>query len=93
MFGQSRSYYGMMLAHAGIAVLAVGIALVASFSEQSDLRMQPGDRKSFGGYEFVFEGIKPGAGPNYRSDTGVIQVYRDGQLYTTMQPEKSYNFV
>lgn len=78
----------MMLAHAGVAVLAVGIALVSTFSEQSDLRMEPGDSRSFGGYEFVFEGIRKVDGPNFHSDTGVIRVLRDGQPYTEMYPEK-----
>ena len=85
---QSRAYYGMMLAHAGVAVLAVGIALVATFSEQSDMRMEPGDSRTFGGYEFVFDGIRKVDGPNFHSDTGVIRVLRDGQPYTEMYPEK-----
>ena len=85
---QSRAYYGMMLAHVGVAVLVVGIALVSTFSEQSDMRMEPGDSHTFGGYEFVFEGIRKQDGPNFHSDTGVIRVLRDGKPYTEMYPEK-----
>ena len=88
VFGQSRAYYGMMLAHGGIAVLAVGIALVSTFSEHSDLRMEPGDRRQFNDYEFVFDGIRKVDGPNFHSDTGVIRVLYKGEPYTEMYPEK-----
>ncbi|WP_432697763.1 heme lyase CcmF/NrfE family subunit [Marinobacterium sp. YM272] len=88
MFKQSRAYYGMMLAHVGVAIMVVGVALVSTFSEHSDLRMEPGDRKTFGGYEFVFDGIQKVDGPNFHSDTGVIRVFHDGELYTEMNPEK-----
>ncbi|MBV1789370.1 heme lyase CcmF/NrfE family subunit [Marinobacterium sp. D7] len=88
IFAQSRAYYGMMLAHGGIAVLMVGIALVSTFSEHSDLRMEPGDRKQFNDYEFVFDGIRKVDGPNFHSDTGVIRVLYKGETYTEMYPEK-----
>ncbi|SEG57886.1 heme lyase CcmF/NrfE family subunit [Marinobacterium lutimaris] len=88
VFKQSRAYYGMMFAHAGVAVLVVGVALVSTFSEHSDLRMEPGDRKAFNDYEFVFERMDKVDGPNFHSDTGVIQVLYKGKPYTTMYPEK-----
>ncbi|WP_027852725.1 heme lyase CcmF/NrfE family subunit [Marinobacterium litorale] len=85
---QPRAYYGMMLAHGGVAVLIVGAALVSTYSEQSDLRMEPGDRKSFADYEFVFDGIQHVEGPNFTSDKGVIRVLYKGEPYTELHPEK-----
>lgn len=84
----SRSYYGMQLAHLGVAVMAVGIAMVSAFDDQRDLRMAPGDSQIIGDYEFIFEGIRHVEGPNFISDTGIIQVYKDGEFHQEMRPEK-----
>ncbi|MBY4675979.1 heme lyase CcmF/NrfE family subunit [Marinobacterium arenosum] len=86
--GLSRSYYGMVLAHVGVAVTVVGVALVSVYSEERDLRMAPGDRLAFKRYEFVFEGARHAEGPNYTSDMGVIRVLKGGEPYTELRPEK-----
>ena len=83
-----RAYWGMHLAHLGMAVLAVGIAMVAAFTEHRDLRMAPGDSQEVGRYTFQFEGIREIQGPNFTSDQGVITVLKDGEPYTVMKPEK-----
>ena len=83
-----RAYWGMHLAHLGMAVLAVGIAMVAAFTEHRDLRMAPGDSEQVGRYTFQFEGIREIQGPNYTSDQGVITVLKDGKPYSVMKPEK-----
>mgnify|MGYP000005611567 CR=1 FL=1 len=83
-----RSYYGMQMAHMGVAVLAVGIAMVSAFNEQRDLRMSPGDIEVVGDYTFVFEGITHVEGPNFVSDKGTLRVFKDDEPYMVMTPEK-----
>jgi len=83
-----RSYYGMQFAHLGVAVLAVGIAMVSAFDEQRDLRMAPGDKETVGNYTFIFEGAKHFEGPNYTSDIGTLRVFYKGEPYDVMYPEK-----
>jgi cytochrome c-type biogenesis protein CcmF len=84
----SRSYYGMMLAHLGVAVSVVGVALVSIYSEARDLRMAPGDSLQFGQYTFVFEGARHVEGPNFVADQGVLRVLDNGEPYLTLHPEK-----
>ncbi|MDI3322855.1 heme lyase CcmF/NrfE family subunit [Pontibacterium granulatum] len=84
----SLSYYGMVLAHVGVAVCIVGITMVSLYSEERDMRMAPGDRLAFKHYEFVFEGSRRVTGPNYSSDMGRIVVLKDGEPYSLMNPEK-----
>lgn len=50
------SYWGMHLAHLGLAVCAIGVVLTSHQSSERDLRLAPGESLSLGGYEFVFEG-------------------------------------
>ena len=46
------SYWGMVIAHSGIAVAAVGIGLTSLYTEQRDLRMQVGDSAELLNYQF-----------------------------------------
>lgn len=85
---QSRSYYGMLLAHLGVAVLVVGVAMVSIFVEHRDARMQAGDQLEFRDYTFIFDGVRKVEGPNYTSDMGRIRVLYKGEPYRIMYPEK-----
>ena len=50
--GQSRSYYGMLLAHCGVAVFIVGVTLVKGYETERDVRMAVGDSVNVGSYAF-----------------------------------------
>ncbi|NOQ64284.1 MAG: heme lyase CcmF/NrfE family subunit [Methyloprofundus sp.] len=84
----SMSYYGMMVAHIGVAVTAIGITLVSTYSEERDMRMAKGDHVELAGYLFTFEGTKVVKGPNYMADQATIVITEDGQSVTTLHPEK-----
>src|SRR5688500_100041 len=47
---QSRSYYGMQLAHIGVAVFVVGVTMVTGYQTEQDVRMEIGDTVNAGGY-------------------------------------------
>ena len=83
-----RSYYGMLLAHFGIAVFVIGVTFVTQFDVEKDVRMSPGDRIELSGHQFLFEGAKQHNGPNYRSQLGSIRVFRDGKEVALLHPEK-----
>ena len=84
----SSSYWGMQLAHAGIAVCAIGIVLVSHFSAERDLRMEPGDSAELAGYRFVFEGAEHHEGPNYTSDRATVRVLQGSEEIAVLHPEK-----
>ncbi len=84
----SRSYYGMLLAHIGVAVCIAGITLVKGYESDKDVRMQVGDTVDVGGYRFGLDGLSQVTGPNYIATRGEISVTRDGRRVTTMYPEK-----
>ncbi len=85
---QSRSYYGMQLAHLGVAVFIVGITLVTGYQSEQDVRMEPGSTVNAGGYEFRFIGATQVPGPNYIAARAEIVVSRNGQEVERMYPEK-----
>ena len=60
------SYYGMLLAHFGVAVFIVGVTVVSGFQSENDVRMEVGDTASAGGYTFRCEGVREVNGPELR---------------------------
>jgi cytochrome c-type biogenesis protein CcmF len=85
---QSRSYYGMQLAHLGVAVFIVGVTIVTGYQSEQDVRMGIGDTVTAGGYQFQFNGVTEVAGPNYRAARADISVSKNGSPVRQMYPEK-----
>jgi cytochrome c-type biogenesis protein CcmF len=85
---QSRSYYGMQLAHLGVAVFIVGVTLVTGYQSEKDVRMDVGDTVSAGSYTFRFNGVTDVPGPNYRAARADIEVSKNGNVIGKMYPEK-----
>ncbi|MCG8015637.1 MAG: heme lyase CcmF/NrfE family subunit [Candidatus Thiodiazotropha sp. 'RUGA'] len=88
-----RSYYGMIVAHMGVAMFIVGVTMVSNFGEEHDVRMSPGDVSEIAGYEFRFDGVKRVPGPNYNAHRGSFQVSHNGEAFITLEPEKRTYFV
>jgi len=85
---QSRSYYGMQMAHLGVAVFVVGVTMVTGYQTEQDVRMERGDVVRAGGYEFLFNGVTNVTGPNYIAGRAEIIVSRDGSEVERLYPEK-----
>ncbi|MEJ2360714.1 MAG: heme lyase CcmF/NrfE family subunit [Gammaproteobacteria bacterium] len=83
-----RGFYGMILAHMGVAVFIVGISLTTQYSIEKDVRLTPGASYSLAGYKFKMEGIKTVQGPNYTAQQATFVVTHHGKLVTKMYPEK-----
>lgn len=85
---QSRSYYGMQVAHLGVAVFVIGVTMVTGYQSEQDVRMAIGDTIQSGGYQFKFNGVTDVAGPNYLAGRAEIIVSRNGTEIERMYPEK-----
>ena len=86
------AFWGMQIAHLGIAVFVIGVAMVGGYQEEKDVRMEPGDTVQVGGYGFRLIGVKAAPGPNYRASVGTVELSKDGRVLKTMHPEKRQYF-
>lgn len=84
----SRSYWGMQLAHLGIAICVIGVVFTSIYSDKRDVKLAPGESVMVQNYDFVFEGVSHVEGPNYDADEGQIRVYLDGRERYLLQPQK-----
>ena len=82
------SYWGMQLAHFGIAFCALGIVLSSQYNAERDLRLAPGESVELGGYRFVFEGAEHFQGPNFTSDRASVRVLDGDREIALLHPEK-----
>ncbi|WP_445365813.1 heme lyase CcmF/NrfE family subunit [Microbulbifer sp. ANSA001] len=89
---QRASYYGMHLAHIGLAVAVLGVVLTTVYSVEDDLRMGAGDSHQVAGYDFKFDGVRLAQGPNYRAFEGVLHVSKNGEPVAELLPQKRNYF-
>jgi cytochrome c-type biogenesis protein CcmF len=82
------SYYGMQIAHLGVAIMVVGAALTSVYSTEKSVLLSPGERMSLGGYAFEFVGAKPITGPNFRGMEATLNVYRGDEFLRELHPER-----
>src|SRR3954471_213094 len=85
---KTRSHYGMVVAHFGVAVFVVGVTLVKGYESEKDVRMRPGDSTELGGYVFTLEGIGSVQGPNHAAARALMSVAKNGKPVATLRPEK-----
>ncbi len=87
---QPPSYWGMIVAHAGIGIFLVGVTLVKGMESGNDVSMRVGDSINAGAYRFTFSALTKIDGPNYIAARGTFEVRRGNTFVATMQPEKRF---
>jgi cytochrome c-type biogenesis protein CcmF len=83
-----RAFWGMHLAHLGLAVGVAGITMVVNYEKELDVRMNVGDQAQMAGYTLTFMGVEQYQGPNFRGTRGSVVVKEDGDKQFVLRPEK-----
>ncbi len=83
-----RGQLGMLVAHLGVGVFVLGVTMVRGYETERDLKMEPGDTTTIGGYVFRFDGVRDAKGPNYVAARGTVTVTSNGSRVATLYPEK-----
>ncbi|TCJ94846.1 cytochrome c-type biogenesis protein CcmF [Volucribacter psittacicida] len=86
----SRSHWGMIIAHLGVAMTVWGIAFSQNYSVERDVRMRIGDTANIADYQFQFKGIHEANGPNYEGGKAEVAISRQGKYITTLYAEKRF---
>ena len=86
----SRSHWGMILAHLGVAMTVWGIAFSQNFSVERDVRMAVGDTVQIANYDFKFAGVSDANGPNYMGGKAQIDISKAGKPEATLFAEKRF---
>jgi cytochrome c-type biogenesis protein CcmF len=81
-------FYGMTLAHLGIAVFVIGITLTSVYSVEKDIRLALNETVDMSGYVFQFHGVKETQGVNYVAQQAFVTVSHNGEQVAKLEPQK-----
>ncbi len=84
------SYWGMVLAHLGVAGFVIGVTMVKSYETEQDIAMKQGQTVEVGnGWRLTFVGVDRVNGPNYVAQHGVFELTEGaGQVIYLLEPQK-----
>lgn len=84
----SRAWWGMVIAHLGIAIFTLGVTIVKGFESEIAVKMSVGDVAHLAGFDFTFQGVTQVQGPNYDASQGKFLVTKNQKKITVLTPEK-----
>lgn len=82
------AFWGMSLAHCGLAVFAVGVSMVSIYTSEQTVRMAVGDTHEMDGYTFEFVSIDQVRGANFSAAEAVFKVSRDSRHVSEIVAQK-----
>ena len=83
-----NGFYGMTVAHIGVSVFIVGITLTSLYSQEKDVRLEPGQKYQLAEYEFEFRGVEQNQGANFVASQGIVIVSKNGKMIQQLKPQK-----
>lgn len=83
-------YFGMTLAHMGVAVTILGIMLSTAYGEQREVRLKQHENTTLSGYEFNLDSIQQYKGPNFEATQATLTIKRADKIIVTLKPEIRY---
>jgi cytochrome c-type biogenesis protein CcmF len=86
------AWWGMQVAHWGVAVLVLGITGVKSFQVERDVRLGLGDAVTVAGVRYQLVSVDNHLGPNYLALRAQLKMFEgapgEEKMVGTLQPEK-----
>ncbi|MGG5820305.1 heme lyase CcmF/NrfE family subunit [Falsiroseomonas sp. HW251] len=87
--GLPRAAWGAALAHAGVGVVAAGIAGMG-LAQEKLVAMAVGDSTEMAGYTWRLERVADAQGPNFSARRATISVLQDGRVLHVMEPSRRW---
>jgi cytochrome c-type biogenesis protein CcmF len=88
-------FWGMQLAHMGLALFVIGVTFVSSYQVERDVSMSPGDTVTIHDIKLTLQGVEAVRGPNYdamRGDVTFGPAKSPAQISGTLHTEKRTYF-
>jgi cytochrome c-type biogenesis protein CcmF len=85
-----RGFWGGQLSHAGVVLVALGIAFAANLGAHAEAVMSPGDTVVFAGHTFTYESPFQRHSPGKATSGARLTVTEDGSFRATLEPAANY---
>jgi cytochrome c-type biogenesis protein CcmF len=80
------AFWAGQLSHAGVVLVAIGIAFAANLGAHAEVVMSPGDTTTFEGYTITYESPFRQASPSKTIEGSRLTVTRDDRLIGIVEP-------
>jgi cytochrome c-type biogenesis protein CcmF len=87
----SLAFWGMVIAHLGVAVTVIGIAVSTGFGVQNDVRLAPGEHLIFAGFNIQFIEQHELKGANYHGTEAVFEIKHHNHTSLIYPQKRMYN--
>ena len=84
------SLIGMWTAHFGMVIFLAGALGNGLFATEVVVRATPGDTVDIAGRQMTLRAVEARQGPNYVTETAVIELREDGRMLAVLTPEKRF---
>jgi cytochrome c-type biogenesis protein CcmF len=88
-FGLRLSAWGSAVAHVGVGLTLLGLAMTG-FGAETIAAMKIGEPRMVGPYEVTFESVQPRVGPNYRDTVAKAAIRSGGTIVAEVESEKRF---
>jgi cytochrome c-type biogenesis protein CcmF len=86
--GYPRGLLGMNIAHFGIGVFVLGVAITSAFGVEKDVGMKTGDVLELSGYSFELKSLSDVNGPNYTAVQAEVVIREGSKVIAILNPQK-----
>ncbi len=86
LFRADPGFWGGMISHIGVALVAVAISFSSSFGVRATIGFEPGESASFDGYTLTYEGPTLRDESNRRAIGALFTVRRGDRILGTLEP-------
>ena len=84
------TYFGMILAHCGVAIATMGAVMSGYFGSELGVRLAPQQSQQLGQFEFHYDRFSNEIGPNFTAEVAFFSVSKQGKPYAEIVPERRY---
>ena len=84
------AYFGMILAHCGVAIATMGAVMSSYFGSELGVRLAPQQSQQLGQFEFHYDRFSNEIGPNFTAEVTFFSVSKQGKPYAEIVPERRY---
>ena len=84
------AYFGMILAHCGVAIATMGAVMSSYFGSELGVRLAPQQSQQLGQFEFHYDRFSNEIGPNFTAEVAFFSVSKQGKPYAEIVPERRY---
>jgi cytochrome c-type biogenesis protein CcmF len=85
-----RATWGMIFAHAGMALTIAGITGSTAWTEERIVSGRPGQSYEIAGYTIALDAVNEVSGPDYTATRADMRLLRNGRAVAALHPEKRF---